>query len=159
MVRVAGLALLVVFGAAVPAAANDGRAGASVTSASRPGLATLGATPLVQEPAMPVQLARASTGAQSPVPGAPATSARRDLATVSAAPATLRSARRDSGSWLAVPWLTTGTSGLTLLVSERLSFGVDYRHLEGEDLWRRHAEAASLDYDSHDFMLRAHWRF
>jgi hypothetical protein len=60
---------------------------------------------------------------------------------------------------LALPWVSGGKSGLRLLVTERLSFAVGYRHLEGEDLWRRHAEAGSVDYDSHDFLLRAHWQF
>ena len=69
------------------------------------------------------------------------------------------SERRETGGSLTLPWVSQGKSGLRLPATERLSFAVGYRHLEGEDLWRRYGEAGSVDYDSHDFMLRAHWRF
>jgi hypothetical protein len=55
-----------------------------------------------------------------------------------------------------LPWLG---DGLALPLSKRLSLGVDYENIRGEDLWREFAETGSPDYDSHNFLLRAQWRF
>ena len=159
MLRVVGLALLLGVGAAVPAAANDRHGGANSAPAAHHGPTTRGAGPLVLEPTRPLQLARALTTAPSALPGTLPAAVRRTPATPTAVPATRTPERRENGRWLALPWLTAGKSSLRLPVTERLSFGVGYRHLEGEDLWHRHAEAGSVDYDSHDFLLRAHWRF
>ena len=142
MLRVVGLALLVLVGA-TPAAANDGRPGETSAAAARYGTtAPAGAGSFAQAVRPPVQQGVWTT-APSLLPGTGSASARGLPGSPMAAPATL------------VP----DNSGLKLPMTERLSVGVGYRHLEGEDLWHRHAEAGSVDYDSHDFILRAHWRF
>jgi hypothetical protein len=154
MLRVVGLALLLVVGIAVPAAAADGHAGEAAAGAAHRG----GARP-VQQPTPPLQLTRASTGAQWSAWGTWSAGFRGDVVTPTAGLAALPRGRREIGGSLALPWLSQGKPGLRLPVTERLSFGVGYRRLQGEDLWRRYAEAGSVDYDSHDFLLRAHWRF
>ena len=159
MLRVVGLAMLLVVGIAVPAAAADGHAGEAVASAGHGGAATRGARLLVQQPAPPVQMTRASTDAQWSPWGTWSAGLRRDVVIPTAGLAALPPGRREIGGSLALPWLSQGKSGLRLPVTERLSFGVGYRRLQGEDLWRRYAEAGAVDYDSHDFLLRAHWRF
>ena len=154
MLRVVGLALLVLVGA-TPAAANDGRPGETSAAGARYGTtAPAGAGSFAQAVRPPVQPQGVWTTAPSLLPGTGSASARGLPGSPMAAPATLAPERRDGGSWL-VP----DNSGLKLPMTERLSVGVGYRHLEGEDLWHRHAEAGSVDYDSHDFILRAHWRF
>ena len=158
MLRVVGLALLLAVGVAVPAEANDGPGEAAASAAHR-GAATRAARALVQQPATRPQLTRVSTGAQWSPWGIWSAGFRRDVVTRAAAPAALPPGRREIGGSLTLPWLSQGKSGLRLPVTERLSFGVGYRRLQGEDLWRRYAEAGSVDYDSHDFLLRAHWRF
>jgi hypothetical protein len=159
MLRVMGFALLLVAGVAVPAEANDRHAGKAPASAAHQGAATREVRPFVQEPATPLQLIRALTGAQWSPWAAWSAGVRPDVATPTAGLAALRSERRESGGSLVLPWLGQGKSSVRLAVTERLSFGVGYRRLQGEDLWHRYAEAGSVDYDSHDFLLRAHWGF
>ena len=156
MLRALGFALLLVMSATVPAAADGGRPGDNSGIAASEDAATPRSEPAVQELPTPLQL---MAGPQSPLRGTSLAGAGRELATLTP-PLALR-ARERGGSvgTLALPWVSGGKSGLRLLVTERLSFAVGYRHLEGEDLWRRHAEAGSVDYDSHDFLLRAHWQF
>ena len=156
MLRVVGLALLLVVGIAVPAEAADGRPGEAAASAAHRGAAAHGARSWVQQPAPPLQLTRASTGAQWSPWGTWSAGLRRDVVTPTAG-LSLPPERREIGG--SPPWLSHSKSGLRLPVTERLSFAVGYRRLQGEDLWRRYAEAGSVDYDSHDFLLRAHWRF
>jgi hypothetical protein len=81
-------------------------------------------------------------------------------------PGSRRTLARHETPWLAaarhpmaspvLPWLG---DGLALPLTERLSLGVDYENIRGEDLWREFAESGSPDYDSHNFLLRAQWRF
>jgi hypothetical protein len=155
MLRVVGLALLLVVGIAVPAAVADGHAGEAAAGAAHRDAAM----PLVQQPAPPVQRTGASTGAQWSPWGTWSAGLRRDVVRPTAGPAAPSPARQEIGGSLALPWLSQGKSALRLPVTERLSFGVGYRHQEPEDLSRRYAEAGAVDYDSHDFLLRAHWRF
>jgi hypothetical protein len=156
MLRALGFALLLVMSAAVPAAANGGRPGENSGIAAPEGAATPRSEPVVQELPTSLQL---MAGLQSPLRGTSLAGAGRELVALTP-PLALRARERgESGGALALPWVSGGRSGLRLLVTERLSFAVGYRHLEGEDLWRRHAEAGSVDYDSHDFLLRAHWQF
>jgi hypothetical protein len=159
MLRVMGLALLLVAGVAVPSAAADGRAGEIATSAAYRDAASHDARPPVQQSATPLQLTRPWTGAQWSTWGASSAGFRRDVVNPTTRIATLPPGGGDIGTPLPLPWLSQGKPGLRLPVTERLSFGVGYRRLQGEDLWRRYAEAGSVDYDSHDFLLRAHWRF
>jgi len=74
-------------------------------------------------------------------------------------PATLSPERRQRQEGLVLPWLIQRKSGFALSLTERLSFGVGYRHVRGEDLWREFADPGSIDYESHNFVLRAYWRY
>jgi hypothetical protein len=156
MLRIAGLALLFVIGAATPAEANDGDAGERTATVRHQRTADPGPKPSVQERTTPVQLPKALSIAPLALQGTLSTGFRHELMTPAAGLAALPLARR-AGDDLA--WVSQGKSGLELPVTERLSFAVGYRYLEGEDLWRWYAEAGSVDYESHDFMLRACWRF
>ena len=159
MLRVIGLALLLVVGAVAPAEAYDRNAGPGPAVAAHQGAPSRSVRPLVQEAATSLQLTRTFTTLQSPLRGTPSAGFRRELAAPSARLAALPPDGRHRGGSLTLPWVTQGKSGLRLPVTERLSFAVGYRHLEPEDVSRRYGEAGSVDYDSHDFLLRAHWRF
>jgi hypothetical protein len=157
MLWVAGLVLLLIVGVAAPAEAGDGRTGKGVGIAAHQGAASLAAMPSMRGPARPVQLSK--TAAQSPLWGTPAPDSRRELVSATVGLPGLSPERRDRDASPALPWVSQGNSALRLPVTERLSLAIGYRHLEPEDLGRRYAEAGSVDYDSHDFLLRAHWRF
>ena len=159
MLRIMGLALLLAVGVAVPAAAADGYAREAAASAAYRSATARGTGPLIEQPAPPLQLSRELAGAQGSPWGTRSAGSRRDIMTPTVGLAAVSPGRRQIGGSLALPWLSQAKSGLRLPVTERLSFGVGYRRLQGEDLWRRYAEAGSVDYDSHDFILRAHWRF
>jgi hypothetical protein len=149
MWRVMGLALLFVLAAAVPAAAKDGRdaAGNSARlaardaasgSETRPGGAVVGlAGPKLLASPSPRRSAVRAPGLAVGVAG-------------------LAAARLEPREWIVLPWLS---QGLALPLTERFSLGVDYQNVRGEDLWQEFAETGSMDYDSHNFILRAHWRF
>jgi len=153
MLRVAGLALLFVIGAATPAGATDRDAGEGVTVA-HPDAADPRPSPSVQARTPPVGLPKALSLAPLPLQGTSSTGFRHE--SVSLAAGLALPERRATGG---LPWASPGESGLELPVTERLSFAIGYRYLEAEDLWRWYAEAGSVDYESHDFMLRASWRF
>jgi hypothetical protein len=149
MWRVMGLALLFVLAAAMPAAAEDGRdaAGngarlaardAASGSETRPGGAVVGL-------ADPTLLA-------SPSPRRSAVRAPWLAVGV----AGLAAARQEPRKWIVLSWLS---EGLALPLTERFSLGVDYQNVRGEDLWQEFAETGSMDYESHNFILRAHWSF
>jgi hypothetical protein len=127
MLRVMGLALLLVVGAAVPAAADDAGGGReSLAGGIRPDVAAQ-----AQRSAQGEALSRAALAPE----------------------------RQERRPWIYLPWLTRARSGFAVPLSERFSLGIGYRHVEGEDLWREFADAGSVDYDSHNIVLRAHWRF
>jgi hypothetical protein len=128
MLRVMGLALLLVVGAVVPAAADDARN-------SRDGLAG-GVRPSAATEAQLSGDARAPDR-----------------------PAALAPERQERRPRIYLPWLAQAGSGFAVSLSERFSLGVGYRHVVGEDLWREFADAGSVDYDSHNILLRANWRF
>jgi hypothetical protein len=156
MLRIAGLALLFVIGAATPAEANDRDAGETSATVPHRGTAEPGPRPSIQERTTRVQLPRTLSIAPLSPQGTSSTGFRHESVSLAAGLAALPPERRGRGG---LPWDSQGKSGLELPVTERLSFAVGYRYLEGEDLWRWYAEAGSLDYESHDFMLRASWRF
>ena len=158
MLRVVGLALWLMVGIAVRGEAADEHAGEAVASTAHWGATTRAAMAPVQQPTPALQLTRASTGAQWS-PWGTWSALRRRVVTPTAGLAAFPPESRARNGSLALPWVNQGKSGLRLPVTERLSFAVGYRHLEPEDLSRRYAEAGSVDYDSHDFLLRAHWRF
>jgi hypothetical protein len=158
MLRVIGLALLLVVGVAVPSAANDEHVRKGPASVAHQHAAIGEARSSVQGSTVP-RLIGIFTGAPSPARGTSSAGLRSELVTRTATLAALAPERRERGRSLALPWIRQGKSGLRLPVTERLSFAVGYRHLEPEDLSRRYGEAGSVDYDSHDFLLRAHWRY
>jgi hypothetical protein len=159
MLRVLGLALLFLVGVAAPAEAKDRHAGEATAVAAHQGAVSRAARPSVQERTTPLQLTKAFTTAPSLLRSMPSAGFGRDDVTWTARLAVLAPQRRDKAGSSVLPWGSHGKSGLRLPVTERLSFAVGYRHVEGEDLYRRYAEAGSVDYDSHDFLLRAEWRF
>ena len=52
-------------------------------------------------------------------------------------------------------------SAVAYPISPKLSLGVDYAYVEGEDLIATHAEIGSfaVDHGSHNLVLKARWRF
>jgi hypothetical protein len=110
--------------------------------------------PLVAGRTTPVQVTHEWSGAQllhGPIAGP-----RHVVNQPTVAPM-LASKRAGGGS--VRPWGSSEKSALDLPVSERLSFAIGYRHVEGEDRWRPYGEAGPVDYDSHDFLLGVAWRF
>jgi hypothetical protein len=158
MLWVVGLALLLVVVGAAPAAGNDsGRGGKGIASAPQQG-AALGESSLFEQRTPAVRVTDALTTAPWP-PRDSVLALRREVEDQPAGLAVLASERRQrSGSWM-MPGVSSAKSGLRLPVTGRLSVALGYERVQGEDLWGRYAEAASLDYDSHDFLLRAYWRF
>jgi hypothetical protein len=150
------MALLFALGAAAPAQANDGPAGAPTAIAAPQSGAVPGSERFPQETETPVRLTGASTDASLFLWGVASQGVRRELVRPTMGLAALPPERRPAP---ALRWASQTKSALALPVTERLSLALDYRRLEGEDLWHRHAEAGSLDYDSHDFLVRARWRF
>ncbi len=153
MLRVVGLALVFVVGAATPAEAGGDRVSGGA------GVARHG-SPLVHE-GRPSGEEQALAGRGAAVlamarslqprvvdPQVDGTSGRRGL----------RSERRERQG-LALPWRSQGRSILALPLTERLAVGLGYRHVRGEDLWREFTDIGSMEYDSHNVLLRAHWRF
>ena len=157
MLGFAGLLLLVIVGVAAPAEANDEHAGEGTAVVADQGTASIEPRLYRRGPAGPVQLSKAFTTAQSPWWGVPAPDSRREVASATVELAG-HSERRASAESAALSWIGQGKSALRLPVTERLSFALGYRYLEAEDLWR-YADAGSVDYVSHDFLLRAYWRF
>ena len=159
MLRIVGLALLFVVGVAAPAEANDRSAGGATSIAAHEGRTGPGRDASMQGHTTPVPLTGALAAAQSLLHGMAAADSSGELAPPSVGLAALPPERRERGGSLTLSWVSQGKAGLRLPLSERLSFALGYRHVEPEDLARRFAEAGSVDYDSHDFLLRAHWRF
>jgi hypothetical protein len=156
MLRIAGLALLFVIGVAAPAEANGGYAAEGSAVAPHQGTASSGPKLSAQERTTPLQLSKTLSLAPLPLQGTSPAGLRHEFATPAAGFAALPRERQASAD---LPWITQGKSGLKLPVSERLSFAFGYRFLQGEDLWRWYAEAGAVEYASHDFILRAYWRF
>jgi hypothetical protein len=161
MLRIAGLALLLtVVGAAPAAAADSGHGGgkALANTALRGGAAP---DPIALAPARVTldEVSEALTGVRLALRGAYLAGASGEAVDPAAGPAVVAPVRREREAALVLPWISHGKPGLRLPVSERLAFAIGYRHVEGEDLWRRYAEAGSVGYDSHDFVVRAYWRF
>ena len=147
MLRIMGLALILAVAAAPTAAADDG--------AVAPGIR------------QNLPLVAAAQPAQRQVAGVPilpqATLRAHRFAgqrQVDVGPARLMPERRRSRQrGLVLPWRSQGRSALALPLTDRLALGVGYHRVQGEDLWREFAEIGGMDYESHNVLLRAHWRF
>jgi hypothetical protein len=148
MVRALGLALLLLVGTAAPAVAGSAQAGNGFAG-SAPGRA---------DEVGPGGATRAAAAPRSDA-SALVQSARREGGLRTASHAALGPELRQRPAGPRLPWLRQRKSGVALALSERLALGVGYRHVEGEDLWREFADLGSVDYESHNFVLRAYWRF
>ena len=152
MLGYVGWAVLLVVGIAAPAAANHSGYGAkgSATAVQQNALDP-GNGPLVAGRTTPVQVTHESGAHESRRPVA----SPRHVVNQPTVPPMLASKRAGSVR----PWGSSEKSALDLPVSERLSFAIGYRHVEGEERWRPYGEAGPVDYDSHDFLLGVAWRF
>jgi hypothetical protein len=156
MVRALGLALLLAVATAAPAEADGPQAGNGIAGLGRRGgdeLRPAGGAPAAAV-RLPGALALAETSQR-------AGGLRRESQEVDrgTAPATLTSERPKPQGSLVLPWLSQRRSSFALPLTERLALGVGYRHIRGEDLWREFADLGSIDYESHNFVFRAYWRF
>jgi hypothetical protein len=118
MLRIAGLALLFVIGAATPAEANDGDAGERTATVRHQRTADPGPKPSVQERTTPVQLPKALSIAPLALQGTSLTGFRHELMTPATGLAALLAARRAGDD---LSWVSQGKSGLELPVTVRLS--------------------------------------
>jgi hypothetical protein len=153
MWRIMGLALLYAVAVAVPVAAEESRQAVGDTARLGAHRTATGseAQPADAEQAVVVKLPVSPFLASPSLrPSAP------KVPWLAVGVAGLASARQEPRPRLVLPWLS---QGLAVPLTERFSLGVDYQNIRGEDLWRQFAETGSLDYDSHNFILRAHWRF
>jgi hypothetical protein len=159
MLRAVGLAVSLVVGVAAPAAANhSGHDATGVAVTARQGAIIPGHRPPAAGQSTPAQLTTGWARAYSFLHG-PMAGLRREAVDQPTGLAVLAPERREKAGSPALPWVSPEMSGLGLPVSERLSLGFAYQHVEGEDRWRPYGEAGPVDYDSHDFLLRAAWRF
>ena len=145
MLRVVVLALILVVAATPTAAAGDDGA---VAPAAR------------QRP--PLAQAAPPAGKQAAAPALPQLALRvRGFATpgqvVEGRAGLMRERRQPPG--LVLPWRSQGRSALALPLTDRLIVGFGYHRVLGEDLWREFAEIGAIGYESHNVLLRAHWRF
>jgi hypothetical protein len=159
MLRVMGLALLLVVGGAAPAAGNDsGRGGKAMAVTPQQGAAAPGEGSLLEQRTPAVRATSAWTTAPRPTHESGA-GLHREVVDQPDGLALLAPEPRQRAASSVLPWVGHAKPGLRLPLTERLSVVVGYERVQGEDLWRRYAEAGSVDYDSHDFLLRAYWRF
>jgi hypothetical protein len=138
MMRVVILALILLVAAATPSAAVDLRV-ASLDRMALPAEAQASGIPALPRPVLRIG------GFAGP-------------GQVVASPAGLMRERRRQPESL-LPWRGQGRSALALPLTDRLALGVGYRRVRGEDLWLEFAEIGGMDYESHNVVLRAHWRF
>jgi hypothetical protein len=159
MLRAVGLALVFVVGVAAPAEADG-----NLTGGGRATVAQQGG-PLARE-------AQHWDGRQAVAVerGALAATAQRSLRgrgygvrwqVIDGAPGLRRLSpeRRQRQNTLVLPWRRQGRSTFALPLTERWAVGVGYRRVLGEDLWQDFTDIGSVDYESHNVLLRAHWRF
>jgi hypothetical protein len=159
MLRAVGLALVLVMGVAAPA-----EAGGNLTGGGRAVAAERGT--------QPPRAAQHRDGRQAVAAerGALAATTPRSLrergyglrwqvVDDSRGQRRLSPERRQRQDDLVLPWRRQGRSSLALPLTERWAVGVGYRRVLGEDLWQEFADIGSVDYESHNVLLRAHWRF
>lgn len=160
MSRVLGLALLFLVAVVAPAEADDiGYAANGSAVAAHQGATAAWTRAVMREQRAPVQLTGAVITAPAPLRSGSLGGLRRDVVNRTAGAVALPAQRRQRQDSIELPWFSRGKSGLALPVTERLFVGLGYRRVQGEDLWREFAETGSVDYDSHQLLVRAHWRF
>jgi hypothetical protein len=157
MLQAVRWAVLLVVGAAAPAAAN-GHGPDGIAVAAQHGGAARGAGPFVAERTPPVQVTDGRNGAHL-ILRAPIAGLWREVVDQEPRLTLPAPARRNRGGSPVLPWASADKPALGLPVSKQLSVAVGYQHVEGEDRWRPYGEAGPVDYDSHDFLLGVAWRF
>jgi len=145
MLRTVGLALVVVVGAATPAEADG-----NLTGGGRATVAQQGG-PLARE-------AQHWDGRQA-VAAERGYGARWQVVDDTRGLRRLSPERRRRQDTLVLPWRRQGRSTFALPLTERWAVGVGYRRVLGEDLWQDFTDIGSVDYESHNVLVRAHWRF
>jgi hypothetical protein len=149
MLRIIGLSVILIVGAAIPSAAGGDRIQLGVAGAAPYGSLDRGSQPPAWTQGAPDQrMAVMGTARPSQRPGG-----------LGAHRLNILALERRQPQGLALPWRSQGRSDFALALTDRLAVGLGYRYVEGEDLWREFAEIGSTDYESHSVLLRAHWRF
>lgn len=158
MLRAVALTLLCLTAIAAPAEAGDrGRADQDGTRNAAQEIATAAMEAVAHGWAEVARMSGAAPGARAAAQTAG--SFRREVINRPITSASLRSLGRGYGVSGDATWLDRDRGGLTLALTERLRLGLDYRHLEGEDLWPEFADTGAAGYDSHHLLVRASWRF
>jgi hypothetical protein len=158
MLRIIGLSVILIVGAAIPAAAGGDRIHLSVAGAAQSGGSLdRGSQPPAWTRAAPGQRMAVLGTARPPLgPGGLGTQRQAVGATHRL---NILALERRQPQGLVLPWHSQGRSTFALALTNRLAVGLGYRYVEGEDLWREFADIGSTDYESHNLLLRAHWRF
>lgn len=160
MLRGVQLALLVLVAIAAPAHANDnGRAVDGSPAAAHQGATTAALPAATRERTGPLQVAQVLPSAQAGLRARSLAGFRREVVDQPGGSVSLLPPRRQRQKSMAFPWLSHGRSGVALPLTERLLVGLGYRHLQGEDLWSEFADTGAVEYNSHQVLVRAHWRF
>jgi hypothetical protein len=158
MLRLVGLALVLVVGSATPAGADVDLTGGGALAAQHGGPLGRAVQHLDGKQALAAEWdALAATAPQS-LRGR-GFGPRWQVVDRSRGVRRLSPERRQRQDALDLPWRGQGRSAVALPLTERWAVGLGYRHVRGEDLWQEFTEIGSTDYESHNLLLRAHWRF
>jgi hypothetical protein len=158
MLRLVGLALVLVAGSATPAGAEVDLSGGSALAAQHGDPVGRAAQHLDRKQALaPEWDAPAATTPQA-LRGR-GFGPRWQVVDGARGVRRLSPERRQRQDAMVLPWRGQGRSAVALPLTERWAVGLGYRHIRGEDLWQQFTEIGSTDYESHNLLLRAHWRF
>jgi hypothetical protein len=158
MLRIIGLSVILIVGAAIPAAAGGDRIHLGVAGAAQPGGALdRGSQPSAWTQATPGQ--RMAVLGAAPPPLRPGGLGVQRQVVGATHRLNILALDRRQPQGLVLPWRSQGRSTVALSLTDRLAVGLGYRHIRGEDLWREFADIRSADHESHRVLLRAHWRF
>ena len=159
MLRAVGLALVFVVGAATPAEADGNLTGGGrATAAQQGGPLARAAQHWDGRQAVAAERGALAAAAQRSLRGR-GYGARWQVVDDTRGLRRLSPERRQRQDDLVLPWRRQGRSTFALPLTERWAVGVGYRRVLGEDLWQEFADIGSVDYESHNVLLRAHWRF
>jgi hypothetical protein len=159
MLRVVGLALVLVVGAATPAEADGNPTGGGrAIAAQQGGALARDAQHWDGKQAVGSERGTLAATGQRSWRGR-GSGARWQLIDDSRGLRRLSRERRQRQDTLVLPWRRQGRSTFALPLTERWAVGVGYRRVLGEDLWQEFTDIGSVDYESHNVMLRAHWRY
>lgn len=160
MLRVVGLALLLLMAIVAPAQSGDiGRTAHGSPVAAHQNATAVAMRAITRERTEHAGVTPALPAAQPALRAGSLAGFRRELVDRTAGAALLRPQRRQRQRSMAFPWFGHGRSDMALPLTERLLVGLGYRHMQGEDLWPQFADTGAVGYDSHHLLVRAHWRF